>query len=143
MTDEHLRQYMPPGGRLLLLLRAALSYSDDGGPFLVIRRAGNVYQHDVRVERLAANPASMCALTGDDALAFAETHGWRSVLDPTAVELRALMHHAVTLRDVPMWADDFHVYSSHITLPEQQERLRLIERGHRAAAARARLAFVR
>jgi hypothetical protein len=134
---------MPTGGRLLLLLRAALTYSTDGGPFLVIRRAGNVFQHDVRVERPEANPASMCALTGDDALAFAEAHGWNSVLDPTATELRQLMHQAVTLRDVPMWADDFHTFAAHQALPAQKERLSLIERGHRVAAQRARLAFVR
>ncbi|MEV6478027.1 hypothetical protein [Streptomyces sp. NPDC051657] len=142
-NDHELKKYMPTGGRLLLLLRAALTYSDDGGPFLVIRRSGSVFRHDVQVSAPEASPASMCALTGEDALAFAAHKGWRSVMDPTADQLRSLMHQAVTLRDVPIWGDDFPTFAAHVGSGVEQERLRLLTRGHRAAAARARVEFVR
>ncbi|MFK0150418.1 hypothetical protein ACIQUZ_35605 [Streptomyces griseus] len=142
-NDDELRKYMPPAGRLLLLLRAALTYSGDGGPYLVIRRSGSVFRHDVQVTAPVASPASMCALTGDDALAFAAHKGWKSVLEPSTDELRCLMHQAVTLRDVPVWADDFHTYAAHVASGVEQERLRLLTRGHRSTAARARVEFVR
>jgi len=143
MNDDHLRMYHPTGGRLLLLLRAALTYSGDGGPFLMIRRSGNLYRHDVQVTRPEPSPASMCVLTGDDALAYAYAKGWRSVMDPTALELRDLMRQAVVLRDVAWWADDFHGYADYLNDKTAQERFKMIESAHRAAASRARLEFVR
>ncbi|MBT2400629.1 hypothetical protein [Streptomyces sp. ISL-100] len=143
MNDDNLRRYMPTGGRLLLLLRAALTYSNDGGPFLVIRKSGAVYRHDVQVSTSEPNLASMTALTGEDALAFAHMKGWQSVMDPTAEELRTLMHQAVTLRDVAWWASDFDGYSDYLASPTAQERMKMIKRAHASAAARARVEYIR
>ncbi|MGW4204999.1 hypothetical protein [Streptomyces sp. NPDC004726] len=140
-TDELYRHLQPTGGKLLLLLRAGLTFTEDGGPFLLIRRSlrSGLYTHEVQVTRPEAVELSTLALTGDDALAYASAKGWRSVLDPTAAELRDLMRQAVTLRDVAMWADEYGTYERYIKTAEYESRQKLVTRAHRAAAHRMRL----
>lgn len=100
---------------LMLLLRSAVVDDGRGGPWLGVCRnevsgglplyTHHIHTHHPDVFPFAYSDRRAVMLSGDEALAFAAEHEWRSLTDPTAADLRALARYAVEAEQLDQWAE--------------------------------------
>lgn len=116
MSDTQQPEYAairPAGHYLMLLVRAALADDGRGGPWLTIMKThtpngSELYTHHISVAQIDFySTRRLVMLTGDEALAFTASRGWRSLTDPSTSELRELGTYAVELHGTHHWAVNY------------------------------------